>query len=158
MLFFAAGEKLHHELKMCPDLITQDTIILKRNELLRFLPLSRRDFSLKHLCRKVIRKHLLQADKHTNLFTRVTQLGLPLYLPEYLVYDMSLEKEYTFDDNDDDDPEEDEHVDDSDSDKRGDHNDTFDSFTDDDGNDDDNDWIRTGNDDNEEDDDNNYQK
>ena len=106
---------------MFPDI--GDSIFLKRDELLHFLPLSGCDFSLKHLCRKAIRKHLLQVDKHTNLFTRVTQLELPGHLPEYLVYDMSLEKEYKFDD------QEDEFDDGSSSDDIGDHNDTFDSFS-----------------------------
>ena len=106
---------------MFPDI--GDSIFLKRDELLHFLSLSGCDFSLKRLCRKAIRKHLLQVDKHTNLFTRVTQLELPGHLPEYLVYDMSLEKEYKFD------GQEDESDDGSSSDDIGDHNDTFDSFS-----------------------------
>ena len=119
MLFFVAGEKIHRKVEMFPDI--GDSIFLKRDELLHSLPLSGCDFSLKHLCRKAIRKHLLQVDKHTNLFTRVTQLELPGHLPEYLVYDMSLDKEYKFDD------QEDESDDGSSNDDIGDHNDTFDS-------------------------------
>ena len=57
MLFFAAGEKLHRKVEMEGDIpmsfAFDDT--LKRRKLLRFLPLSGRDFSLKHLCRKAIR-------------------------------------------------------------------------------------------------------
>ena len=95
MLLFAAGVKLHRKLKRNEGVPSP---FIKRREFLHFLPLSGCNFSLKHLCRKAIRKHLLQVDKHTNLFTRVTQLLLPRHLPEYLVYDMSLEKEYKFDD------------------------------------------------------------
>ena len=32
---------------------------------------------LKQMCRKTIRKHLLEVDPHTHLFERVTKLGLP---------------------------------------------------------------------------------
>ena len=128
-MLFAGGEKIHRKLEMCRSIGFMDFIFLKRYELLQFLPLTGCDFSLKHLCRKAIRKHLLQVDKHRNLFTRVTQLGLPLYLPEYLVYDMSLEKEYKFDKEEDDDS--------FNSDDIGGHNDTFDSFSDSEEDDDD---------------------
>ena len=156
MMFFAAGEKLLRKLKKNPGVPSE---LVKRQELLGFLPLIGRDFSLKHLCRKLIRKRLLQLDKHINLLTRVTQLGLPEALSDYLVYDMSLEKEYTFDDdngdddnddgddddnnNDDDDSEEeiDEEEEDDDNEDDDDDNDdeeeasdgsgdTFDSFSD----------------------------
>ena len=59
--------------------------------------------SLKHLSREAIRNHLRHLDPHAHLFARVHHLQLPLYLPEYLVYNMSLDKEYVFDDNNDDD-------------------------------------------------------
>ena len=170
MLFFAAGEKLHRKVEMEGDIpfsiVFDETI--KRRRLLRFLPLNGRDFSLKHLCRKAIRKHLLQVDKHTNLFTRVTQLGLPEPLPEYLVYDMSLEKEYTFDedDDDDDDDEEEEEVENDSDDEESDYGsssddcgdgDTFDSFSedsnsDDNGDEDDNDNSSATDDDVDDDD------
>ena len=46
---------------------------------------------LSHLCREVIRKHLLKLDLHTNLFVRAPQLGLPKSLTSYILYDQSLE-------------------------------------------------------------------
>lgn len=70
--------------------------------------------SLKHLSREAIRKHLTHLDPHTHLFARVHHLQLPLYLPEYLVYNMSLDKEYAFDDSNSDD-DDDNHSVDSDS-------------------------------------------
>ena len=47
--------------------------------------------SLKHQCRETIRKQLLDVDRHTHLFGRVTKLGLPKPLARYLVYNMSLD-------------------------------------------------------------------
>ena len=43
--------------------------------------------SLKHLARETIRKQLLEKDRHTNLFGRIPQLGLPHELHEYLLCD-----------------------------------------------------------------------
>ena len=47
---------------------------------------------LKYLCREAIRRHLLELDRHENLFVRVPILGLPQALKRYLLYDVSLEK------------------------------------------------------------------
>ena len=47
-------------------------------------------FSLKHLCRMVIRKHLLDLDPHRHLFGRVPRIGLPASLSEYLLFGESL--------------------------------------------------------------------
>ena len=68
---------------------------------------------LKHICREAIRKHLLKLDRHSNLFGRIPQLGLPSILTEYLLLNQSLddeeeeeeEEEEDGDDNDDDDDE-----------------------------------------------------
>ena len=57
--------------------------------------------SLKHLCRKAIRNHLLQM-RPVNLFVGVPQLGLPTLLQEYLLFNVAL------DDDDDDDTDDDE--------------------------------------------------
>ena len=49
------------------------------------------EFSLKHLCRETIRKHLLDIDPLENLFGRIPQLGLPSSLTVYLLYSLSLD-------------------------------------------------------------------
>ena len=46
---------------------------------------------LSHLCRKVIRKHLLELDRHENLFVRVPKLGLPNPLQKFLLYNTTLD-------------------------------------------------------------------
>ena len=46
---------------------------------------------LKHMCREVIRKHLLQLNEHINLFQRIPKLGLPSLLAKYLLYHLSLD-------------------------------------------------------------------
>ena len=46
---------------------------------------------LKHLCKKVIRRQLVDADKHTHLFSRVAKLGLPKPLQRYLLYNQTLD-------------------------------------------------------------------
>ncbi len=59
------------------------------------------DLDLKNQCRKVIRKHLLSLDSHTNLFIQVPQLqmtneraGLPEKLVSYLLYEQSLDVDW----------------------------------------------------------------
>ena len=59
------------------------------------------EMSLKHLCRKAIRKHLLKMSP-VNLFVQVPQLGLPTLLQDYLWLNVSV------DDDDDDDTDDDE--------------------------------------------------
>ena len=62
------------------------------------------------MCRETIRKHLINIDRHENLFRRIPQLGLPMQVSEYLLYNMSLdddlnvsdENDYDSDDGDDD--------------------------------------------------------
>ena len=49
--------------------------------------------TLKHLCREIIRKRLLQMSP-VNLFCRVPLLGLPSIVTQYIPYDMSLDQEY----------------------------------------------------------------
>ena len=48
--------------------------------------------SLKYLCRRTVRKHLLQMSP-VNLFCQVPKLGLPNLLTRYLLYNLSLENE-----------------------------------------------------------------
>ena len=47
--------------------------------------------SLSHLCRDVIREHLLELDEHENLFVRVPRLGLPAALQKFLLFNTSLD-------------------------------------------------------------------
>ena len=60
-----------------------------------------RKFSLKDICRRKIKDHLLSLDPHTNLFGGVLRLGLPASLTAYVLYDIALD-------------DDDEHADDSD--------------------------------------------
>ncbi len=73
------------------------TLRLPVRQQIRFLPQDWGDLLLKNQCRKVIRKHLLTLDPHTNLFIRAPQLqmtpgmtGLPRPLVEYLLYNQTL--------------------------------------------------------------------
>ena len=47
-------------------------------------------FSLKHLSREAVRKQMIAAHPHDNLFQAVPKLGIPYTLEPYLVYDVSL--------------------------------------------------------------------
>ena len=49
------------------------------------------NLNLKHICREAIRKHLLDADPHSNLFGRIPRLGLSGCLTEYLLFKQSLD-------------------------------------------------------------------
>ena len=49
------------------------------------------EMNLSHLCREVIRNHLLELDPHTHLFGRVPRLGLPAALQSYLLYHQTLD-------------------------------------------------------------------
>ena len=40
-----------------------------------------------------IREHLLELDPHTHLFYRVPRLGLPDVVTDYLLFNMSIEKD-----------------------------------------------------------------
>ena len=75
-LLFAAGETLDGPIntKKLPDCLKFDDVQL----------------DLKHICREIIRKHLLNLDPHSHLFSRIPQLHLPDLLTEYLLYDTSL--------------------------------------------------------------------
>ena len=50
-------------------------------------------FSLLHLCRTSLRRHLLKANRNSNLFYMVPKLKIPQVLKSYLLYNMSLENE-----------------------------------------------------------------
>ena len=91
-LLFAAGETL--------DGITDEKIQI-------YLIFGDDKLSLKHLSREAIRKHLLNLDPHTHLFSRVPRLGLPSLVTEYLLYDISLDSD--IDDNSNENNEVDDH-------------------------------------------------
>ena len=76
MLLFAAGE-------MVDD--------FEKQRLQNILKLEDPGIQLKHICREVIRKHLLELDPHQHLFERIPMLGLPSALSRYLLYGESLD-------------------------------------------------------------------
>ena len=82
MLLYAAGETLDGTAEY---LIPQE------------LKFGAEKFQLKHICREVIRKHLLKLDLHSNLFGRIPRLGLSSALSRYLLFNQSLDDD---DDND----------------------------------------------------------
>ena len=86
MLLFAAGEVINGTTFMYKDSWGKEKKVVVPSYLL----LDDIKLNLKHLCREAIRKHLLDVDPHTNLFSRIPSLGLPSLLNEYLLYDVSL--------------------------------------------------------------------
>ena len=81
LLLYAAGETL--------DGITIDEDDENTSCVLDYL--EKREINLKELCRKAIRKQLLQLDLHGCLFNRIPQLWLPKLLTQYLLWNMSLD-------------------------------------------------------------------
>ena len=75
LLLYAAGET-----------IDGSTDAEKLPDCLKFKALN-----LKHLCREVIRNHLLDLDPHPHLFGRIPQLELSSSLTKFLLYNVSLE-------------------------------------------------------------------
>ncbi len=85
-LLFAAGEE---HIMVQPD---------GNQQAKQFFPEYWNEQKLKNECRKVIRKHLLNLDPHTNLFMRIPQLqmttkraGLPDYVVFYLLFHENIE-------------------------------------------------------------------
>ena len=89
MILFAAGEILDATTLEGKDFWGRDCEVSVPNYLL----FDHLKMNLKHLCREIIRKHLLGADMHTHLFGRVPQLGLPKSLTEYVLYGQTLDKD-----------------------------------------------------------------
>ena len=48
------------------------------------------NLNLANICRKAIRKHLLQLDPHSHLFARIPRLPLPAALARYLLFNQNL--------------------------------------------------------------------
>ena len=85
VLLFAAGETVgsprnHH-----------DRTLIPLPEYLQAI--TERKLWLKHQCRMTIRKHLINIDQRTHLFTRAPGIGLPKPLEEYLLFNVSLSEE-----------------------------------------------------------------
>ena len=78
-LLLAAGEILHDD-KESNEMLKDD------------LQLTDVKMQLKHICREVIRKHLLKVDRHQHLFYRISEPGLPSALNQYLLYGRLLEE------------------------------------------------------------------
>ena len=81
LLLYAAGESL------------DDIIIDEDNEYIMCVLdyLDKREIQLKELCREVIRQKLIRLYPHKHLFDKVTKLGLPPSLADYMLYNVSLE-------------------------------------------------------------------
>ena len=60
-------------------------------QLPNFLQKEKKRMELKHLCRQMIRKHLLELDPHAHLFGRIHRLPLPFLMKDYLLYHMTLQ-------------------------------------------------------------------
>ena len=56
------------------------------------------EITLRHCCRKVIRKRLITCNPRVHLFETVPSLGLPCIVNEYLLYDQTLDLEFTEED------------------------------------------------------------
>ena len=60
------------------------------NKTFKFNAVDDEKLCLMNACRFTIRKQLIHANRHTNLFMNVPQLGLPKMLSAYLLYNMTL--------------------------------------------------------------------
>ena len=89
-LLFAAGEILIDSSAEDIDPKIADKPILKMLDDMKY---GDRDeiSSLKHMCRTIIREHLIKLDKMINLYHRIPKLNLPAVINDYLLYHMSLE-------------------------------------------------------------------
>ena len=83
MLLYAAGETT--------DSRTVEKLF--RNKVLNRVMGKEKQMGLRHLCRQKVREHLLELNPHGNLFHRVPKLGLPKFLTNFMLYNVSLERE-----------------------------------------------------------------
>ena len=86
MLLYAAGETLDDTTSQQPVLLRTTTEVSAPE----YLTLTEFNLDLKHVCRQAIRRYLLKMDPLSHLFSRISQLGLPPALREYLLYGQSL--------------------------------------------------------------------
>ena len=95
MLLFVAGETVD-------DQVAFDQIQQLNRET---------ELNLKLLCRKMIRKHLLEVSP-VNLFYRVSQLGLISILNEYLLFGLNIDEDDSAADDEDEEEDDDDNGDD----------------------------------------------
>ena len=88
MLLFAGGETVEGR-KVERYHFSKD--VLYRIDVPEYILELQKPFSLKEMCREIIRKKLIQINHPKNLFCIVPLLGLPSLLEAYLLYNMSLE-------------------------------------------------------------------
>ena len=82
MVMIAAGENVDPGKR---NIIAQET--RKPERVPEPLPTEEElQFCLKHICREMIRTHLLDINPHENLFVRLPKLHLPSLLERYLLY------------------------------------------------------------------------
>ena len=134
-ILFAAGEAVEPYQMQCRHGGIPDNLCFLQHDDL--------NLSLMHLCREMIRKHLMQMSQ-VNLFFRVPQLEIPLILHDYLLYEQTLDGDEDDDEDDDDSDEDDDdddenYDDDGDSEEEDDDNDESGEDDYDDGEDEDND-------------------
>ena len=92
MLLYAAGET-----------IDRTTDVLRKVSISEYLLQKELQLCLKHVCRNATRKHMITLDPQSQLCNRIPQLGLQPSLTEYLLYNMSLDRDDDGgDDNNDD--------------------------------------------------------
>ena len=94
-LLYAAGETL--DVPTCHRRDARGNI--SQHEIPEYFKELKKNFDLKHLCRDVIRKHLIDPDPHEHLFGRIPKLGLPSLLREFMLYDCTLDSDESDDDN-----------------------------------------------------------
>ena len=76
-LLFAAGEKIRDE--------------KPKSKILRKIMAKEDNLALMAICRKSIRKHLLDLDPHLNLFHRVPKLEVPHTVVDFMLFDWTLD-------------------------------------------------------------------
>ena len=106
MLLFAAGETIGGATVAKHDDDGDVRQIAVPDYMIRLAESEKEELSLKSLCRTTVRKHLMDVDS-VNLFVRIPRLRLWPLLTEYLLYEMSLDKDYNDDADDDDENDDD---------------------------------------------------
>ena len=91
MLLYAAGETLDGPTVPIEAGFNRNCNRVIHIDIPEYFQEIKENLDLKHLCREVIRKHLIDLDPHQHLFGRIPQLGLPSIVTEYLLYDCSLD-------------------------------------------------------------------
>ena len=88
MLLYAAGETLDGPTVPLEDPGNGGVTHI---EIPKYFKELKEKLDLKHLCREAIRKHLIDVDPHKHLFKRIPQIGLPLLVTEYMLFDCTLD-------------------------------------------------------------------